>query len=158
MLFRRKQPEPPELTSEGFARWLRAGRPPFAFFAGLSELEQEALAGIGDALEQDRIEALALALANPQALATGAEARDAAGGDADAEESLALKLATGLIRKIGAAAKANAAPAAPTAPAQPVPETPTTFAGLGDRKVEDVGEAARARPKLWGQEPDAVAK
>lgn len=153
MLFRRKTSKAPELTADGYSRWLRAGRPPFAFFAGLSELEQEALANIGDGIEQDRIEALALALTHPQALASGAEARDAAAGDAAAEESLALKLAAGLVQKIGSGAKSRA-PEPPAAPAKPKP----TLAGVGERKVEDVRDVRKGEPKLWGREPDAVAR
>jgi hypothetical protein len=38
----------PDLTNAGYQRWLRAQRPPLVMFLRLSELEQEALAGMGD--------------------------------------------------------------------------------------------------------------
>ena len=40
MIFRRKKA--PELTNEAHARWLRAGRPPYLLFLGLSAVEQTA--------------------------------------------------------------------------------------------------------------------
>ncbi len=45
-IFRRKAL--PELTTDAYKRWLRAHRPPWLFFLGLSELEQESLARLGD--------------------------------------------------------------------------------------------------------------
>lgn len=144
MFFRRKQPE---LTTDAYVRWLRAQRPPMALFLTLSELEQEALAEMGDGHTQELVEALALALANPQALAAGVDVRDAAAGDSGVEESLAKSLAKGLAAKLSGAQKPASGPIAP-----PVDMPRETFAGMGERRVTELSDNTK-RPALFGQHP-----
>ena len=131
MIFQRKKA--PELTNEAHARWLRAGRPPYTLFLGLSEIEQEALAQIGDDHDTDRAIALGYAIADPQA--------------AD-EESLARRLAEGLIGKL-AGSKAPPSPDAPTS----MPRE--TLAGFGERRAETHTDNS-AKPSLFGRQPDEV--
>jgi len=151
MFFR--TPPPPELTNAGYSRWLRAQRPPLQWFLGLSALEQEALACIGDAHVEEEIEALALALANPRALEAGIEVRAAAAGDAAVEESLARRLAAGMASKIQEFTRATAAPVVP-----PVTMPRETLAGFGERRQEThTVHGANPRPKLFGMEPDRFA-
>ena len=57
-MFGRRNQLPP-LTNDTYARWLRAQRPPLPMFLGLSEIEQEALAGIGDDYVSECITVLA---------------------------------------------------------------------------------------------------
>ena len=137
MIFQRKKA--PELTNEAHARWLRAGRPPYTLFLGLSEIEQEALAQIGDDHDTDRAIALGYAIADPQAADDGVSAVQ---GDAGAEESLARRLAEGLIGKL----------AGSKAPPSPPRET---LAGFGERRAETHTDNS-AKPSLFGRQPDEV--
>ena len=147
MFFRKKQPAP-ELTNDAYQRWLRAQRPPLPLFLGLSQVEQEALACIGDDHAQELIEALTLALANPQALAAGIDVRAAEAGDTGAEESLARALASALAAKVK---KAQQAP-----PAAPTSMPRESLAGFGDRRTE-THKDNKKRPQLFGRTPDEVA-
>ena len=143
MIFQRKKA--PELTNEAHARWLRAGRPPYTLFPGLSEIEQEALAQIGDDHDTDRAIALGYAIADPRAADDGVSAVQ---GDAGAEESLARRLAEGLIGKL-AGSKAPPSPDAPTS----MPRE--TLAGFGERRAETHTDNS-AKPSLFGRQPDEV--
>jgi len=140
MFFRRK-PQAPELTGPAYSRWLRAHRPPLTLFLGLAELEQEALADIGDAHAQELVEAFALALSNPQALAAGVDARDAAQGDTGVEATLAAQLAKGLAAKLAGNQQA----------AQPVEMPRETMAGFGERKVAEL-DTKDKRPSFLGKQ------
>lgn len=151
MFFRKKQPAP-ELTNDAYHRWLRAHRPPFTFFLGLSQVEQEALACIGDDHAQEMIEAHALAVANPRALEAGLAVRDAEAGDVDAEESLARTLASAFVAKIKRKA---AEPAAPPQQAAPTSAPRESLAGFGTRR-KVTHQDNRKRPALFGREPDEV--
>lgn len=82
--------EPQEITSQSYERWLRAQRPPFEFFFGLSELEQETLARCGDDYQQDICLAIGHALRDPVAAELGARA---ASGDKTAEATLLDRIA-----------------------------------------------------------------
>ena len=140
MFTRRKAPAP-ELTQDAYGRWLRAQRPPMVLFLGLSEIEQEVLACMGDEHATEMVEAFALAMANPQALATGVEIREAEAGDTGAEASLAQQLAAGLAAKLKATQKA------------PEPWSPPreTMAGFGERRNVETKTIGR-KPKLFGRE------
>lgn len=138
-MFRRKKPP---LTSEAYRRWLRAQRPPLLDFLRLSDVEQEALAMLGDEYVQDVAVAFGHAAANPQAAGDGI---GAARGDAIAEESLVRQMAAGFAKAI--TAKASAKP-----PAQPWTPPRETFAGFGARQTSSTVDDARARPRLFGQE------
>lgn len=115
-MFRRK-PQPPSVTNEAYRRWLRAWRPPFAWFLGLPDADQEQLAILGDERSQDLAVAVGYAVADPSLADAGLAA---AAGDAAGEEQLALRLAAGLAERL----------AKPAAPPKPVP----TLAGFGRRR------------------------
>lgn len=89
-LFARKHPL--DITATAYARWLRAGRPPFDDFLRMSDVDQEGLATLGDNHHEDLCVALATALTNPEALVTGSQAGDAAEPPEDAIE-IARKMA-----------------------------------------------------------------
>lgn len=144
-MFSRKSP--PELTNEGYARWLRAQRPPLPWFLALSVLEQETLAGLGDEYLQDFAVAVGYAVTDPQAADDGISA---AGGDTQAEESLLRRLAAGFVQKIQTAREPEQAPL----------ETPDvrpseTLSGFGERRTEThtTSGGARSAPKLFGVDP-----
>lgn len=94
MIFRRPRLA---LSNEGYRRWLRAQRPPMVWFLGLSEIEQEQLALLGDEHAQDLAIAMGYAIQDPQAADAGVSA---AGGDLAAEETLARRLASGLAERL----------------------------------------------------------
>lgn len=140
MFFRRRKPP---LTSAAYGRWLRAQRPPLLDFLKLSEVEQEALALIGDEYMQDLAVAIGYAVRDPQAAGDGI---GAARGDATAEESLVRQLAATFAKTIAAKTKPKPEPWSPPK---------ESFAGFGERKTTTVTDNARKRPKLFGQEPTA---
>lgn len=149
MFFRRKTPAP-ELTNEAYARWLRAQRPPFAMFLGMSELEQEALARLGDESLQDFAVAIGYAVADPRAADAGISA---AQGDTGAEETLARRLAAAFAAKLTAKAPPPPAPAG-----TPTSMPRETLAGFGERRVEEHKRAngRPVAPTLFGRQPDGV--
>lgn len=101
-MFGRRNQLPP-LTNDSYARWLRAQRPPLPMFLGLSEIEQEALAGLGDDYVSECITVLAGAL-------RGEEAAEVPKDDAEAAAGL-LDIAGGIAR----AALQHRTPIAPKA-------------------------------------------
>jgi len=114
-----KRSPPPEITNEAYARWLRACRPPFAWFAGLSVEVQEQLALLGDEHRQDAALAIAYAVRDPELAEAGI---GAAAGDAGAEETLARRVAAGLVQRIVGRQDPQAPPRSPiseTAPPDP---------------------------------------
>ena len=148
MIFRSKQPE---LTNDGYARWLRAQRPPLQWFLALSAVEPETLADLGDANTEEHIEALALALTNPAALAAGADVREAA-NDPTIEESMIRQVAGAFAARIQ---QARGAPQkAPTPPGSMPRET---LAGFGERHTEThTTKGGPRRPDFLGKAPDEV--
>ena len=147
MIFRKK----PTLTNASYALWLRAQRPPLQWFLALSDVEQATLADLGDANTEEHIEALALALANPQALAAGANVRDAA-ADSSVEESMLLQVAQQFANRIREGRKA---PQAAPSPAGSMPRE--TLAGFGERHTEThETTGGPRRPNFLGKAPDEV--
>jgi hypothetical protein len=130
-MFFRRRPTPPTVTvtNESFRRWLRAYRPPWAWFLGLSELEQEQLAMIGDEHSQDVLLALGHAIADPSLAEAGVAASR---GDARGEEALVRRIAESFATAIAARTPAPAAPA--KAP---------TMAGIGQRSPTKVASGSR---------------
>ena len=112
-------------------------------FLGLSEIEQEALAQIGDAHDVDRAIALGYAIADPKLADEGVSAVQ---GDTTAEESLAMRLAEGLAAKI-----LDKRPAQTTGQAQSMPRE--TFAGFGEKRREEL--TTQPKPRLFGKEAEA---
>jgi enoyl-CoA hydratase/carnithine racemase len=101
-MFKRKQPQP-ELTNDAYARWLRAQRPPLVMFLGLSALEQEQLAALGDQHTLDLCATLGYALQNPEAVDAGSA--DRFGTDAESEIDLAKQLAARFAEKLAGKAE-----------------------------------------------------
>ena len=124
-MFGRRNQLPP-LTNDTYARWLRAQRPPLPMFLGLSEIEQEALAGIGDDYVSECITVLAETL-------RGSEENHVPKDDAEAAAGL-LDIAGGIAR----AAMQHRVPVAPKA---------TGFGGSGGsaKPQHDDGSAARRK-------------
>ena len=116
-----------DLTTEAYRRWLRALQPqPIAWFLSLSELEQEALAGLGDDYVADRT-------AGPQ-------------DDVDA----ASELVRGLVERMGGA-QPPATQAYPPSPLSMAGATHRRQAHEGQRQ-----QAKDAGRRLFGREPDPV--
>lgn len=116
----RKKPLP-EVTTAVYARWLRAQRPPFTWFAGLSEPEQEALAACGDGYAENFAIAVGYAVQDPAAAAAGVDSQR---GDPEAESELLHRMAAATVQRLLAAKPASAPkPAAPTM-------SPPTMAGI----------------------------
>lgn len=142
-MFWRKKPGPVDVTTDAHARWLRAGRPPYEAFMRMPQIEQEALAAVGDEFDTDRAIALAYAIADPQAADAGVDAVD----NSTAEETLVRRLASGFVEKIQKARQSEQAP--PSEPPKPPRES---MAGFGDRRSETHTDRRRA-PTLFGEEP-----
>lgn len=138
--FRRKKPVP-TVTNESFARWLRAWQPPWAVFHGLSEIEQEQMARLGDERADDLAVVLSCALSDPQG---AADSVAASRGDMAAEESLARRVAADTIARIAASASRPA----PVEPPRP------TLAGIGERRAAAATAPGRGK-SLFGRKADA---
>lgn len=89
--------ELPLVTSEVYGRWLRAQRPPFQWFAELGELEQEALAGVGDGYVENLAIAIGFAVQDPAAAASGVDTQR---GDPEAEAELLGRMAAATVRRM----------------------------------------------------------
>ncbi len=141
--FRKKTPPDVSLTSDAFRRWLRAHSPqPLSFFLGLTEAEQETLAGLGEEYDEDGFIALAYAIRDPEAAAFGATSED----DLGIEETLVQRMA----EQIAAAAAQNAPGSTPA-------RTPPTMGGITKRRAAFDVEAKRAQSegrRLFGREAD----
>jgi hypothetical protein len=141
-MFWRRRPIP-ELTNDAHARWLRAGRPPYELFLGLSVLEQEQLALIGDEVTADRAIALGYAIRDPRAAELGV----AAPTDAGAEERLATQLAASVLGRLTKPSGNVIAP--------PVEMPRESLAGFGERRTETHERAGRRRSRtLFGKPAD----
>ena len=85
------------LTNDVYSRWLRAQRPPMDLFCGLTQIEQEQLAMLGDEYVQDVCVALGYANQHPRAAEAGL---DQERGGSDGEAQLAAQLAKNIAAKI----------------------------------------------------------
>jgi hypothetical protein len=131
----------PDLTNEGYERWLRAQRPPFDWFLALSEVEQEQMALMGDAHMQDLAIALGYAIRDPEAADAGMSAMQ---GDASAEATLATKIAQGFASKLADMQRTEQAAEARTSRSAP------SMSGFGDRRSFDEQKPPQA--SLWNVE------
>lgn len=98
--WRKQAPEPkplPVVTTAVYGRWLRAQRPPFQWFAELPELEQEALAGVGDGYVENLAIAVGFAVQDPAAAASGIDTQR---GDPEAEAELLGRMAAATVRRM----------------------------------------------------------
>ena len=143
MMFWRKKTDPIEVTTETHARWLRAGRPPYEMFHRMTQVEQEALAQIGDEFDADRHVALAYAIADPPAADASIDAPE----NPASEETLVRRLAAGMVQKIQAGREA-----AEDEPQEPIEMPRESLAGFGERRTETHTDRRRA-PTLFGAEP-----
>lgn len=148
-MFRRKPKPEVALNETAYARWLKACRPqPLAWFLGLSEADQQALATLGEAYTADLIVAVGLA-SQSEAAAYGVYAKvDREAAEAGLLQSLSMM----------AASKASSAPA--RRPGEPkYGEKPTTLSGVLDEQKQNKARAdaeARERaPVFLGRKPDA---
>ena len=122
----------PVLTNAAYSRWLRAQRPTLLWFLGMTELEQEQLALLGDLHARDFAVAVGWAVSNPQLAEAGSAA---AGGDVGGEETLARQVAGNLVRRILARGSGGDGGRAAASPA--------TMAGFGERSAA-ASQAAKA--------------
>lgn len=141
-MIRRKQP--PTVTNESYKRWLRAQRPSWAWFFGLTELEQEQLAIMGDEQIQDIIISLGYAIQDP-ALADASIG--ASQGEARGEEELARRMVDGLAARLLTQQHAEQVKAQRRKPVE-------TLAGFGSRQQATSQQPARKRPQLFGRPAD----
>lgn len=140
MFFRRKPPAPTvTVTNESFRRWLRASRPPWAWFLGLSELEQEQLAMIGDEHTQEVILAIGYAVSDPKLAEAGVEASR---GKASGEETLVRRLAESFAQAIVGRESRNQSRMRDPARSPAEPPAPT-FSGFGERKASAVANGTK---------------
>jgi len=140
------EPEPPTVTVETHGRWIRAGRPPYQWFAELPADQQEALAQVGDAHDIDRAIAIGYAVRDPEAAEKGIAA---AAGDLDAEADLVQRLAARAVEKMLGSRSQPTAPA-PTA-------QPPSMGGLAARRQgrQEQEQAGRDRGRSFlGRAPE----
>lgn len=139
----RKKPVTNPVTNPAYARWLRAQSPqPLAFFMGLSEVEQETLAMLGDDYIEDQMIAVAYAIADPDAAAMGVGREEE-----DMEEQ-------DLASRVGAAIVARHSPAQ-----APPARRPLTMGGVTKRRLQheqDDQEARNEGRSLFGRAPDPI--
>jgi|DEB0MinimDraft_4_1074332.scaffolds.fasta_scaffold41297_3 hypothetical protein len=143
MIFRRRTI--PTVTNDAYRRWLRAQRPAWAWFFGLTELEQEQLALLGDEHTQDLIVSLGYAIQDPALADASIGAQQ---GEARGEEALAKRLVDGLAARILARQDAPQAPKPRSMPS-------ATLAGFGSRtQAAAAPKAGRRTPQLFGRPAD----
>ena len=100
------EPEEITVTSEGYANWLQAGKPPFNWFMGLEPAFQDHLATRGTVFRVEGILAMARAIYDPEVFEA-----EQYGDEAKVSEVLASRLAAqGLAHVHGEAAQEPAAP------------------------------------------------
>lgn len=122
----------PTVTNEIYSRWLRAGRPPFPWFCGLVEDEQEQLALLGDDYAQDLVIAVGYAVRDPELADAGISA---AAGDPVGEETLARRAMELVVTRILAGRQA----------------APQTGPGAGSEASRDPGPGTTGDPRTSGQ-------
>lgn len=144
--------DPPDvsLTSDAYRRWLRAHSPqPLSFFLGLTELEQETLAGLGEEYDEDNHLGLAWAIRDPEAALFGATNEGEDDDDLSLEEALVQRIATNVATR--------SAQVAQDAPGLAQPRKPLTMGGITERRLADELEVKQAHNngrRLFGREPD----
>lgn len=170
----------PVVTNETFSRWLRAGRPPFSWFCGLAEEEQEQLALLGDDYAQDLVIAVGYAVRDPELADAGISAT---AGDPVGEETLARRAMELVVTRIlagrqtvpqtgpgaGSEASQDLGPGTPgdlRTPDQIVSgpvsgplgrRAPETLGGLGKRRLDREDQRQQAKDegrRLFGRAPD----
>lgn len=144
-MFGKKEQTPTvEVTNDSYARWLRAGRPDFFWFLGLSEINQEQLAVIGDEYIHDVVVAAGYAVRDPDLAQATVEVNS---GQATGEEAMARRMMDTLIGKLirRDAARSSAAPQR----AAPGP----TMAGFGSR----ASKPSSAAHQLFGAARGPIA-
>lgn len=155
MAFPWSHKSPVDASPAGYARWLRAYRPPLDWFLRLSELEQEALAQVGDSHAIEAAVVVAEVAADP---ATAADVEHARAGDVESEVSLAQQLIRGLAQQVTAGRRPAAGPPQAADP-NDVPGT-TTAAGFGSRRSETTRDSAdrpaEALASLTGRAPEVT--
>lgn len=164
-------PEPAkevELDAARYTRWLRACRPPLPWFLALSEAEQETLAGLAEAWQQDILIAAGWAIRDPEAAALGvrAQAGDAAAEDELLRRAMAAQAPRGRAPIDSLAAQSRAVASAPLeAVAASRPACPEDEAlGMGGvterRRARETGEADQVArmSRLFGAPPTGVAR
>lgn len=143
-LWRRRKPREVEATSESYALWLRAQRPPLPWFLEQPRAAQEMLAELGDEYVRSVCLETGYAVADPAV----AEAGMNAATNVDAESVLLQKLtdtaAAGLQRPTPSSNPPNGAPA-------------LSMGGITERRR--AADEARQRGKdngrsLFGRPPD----
>lgn len=148
-LFKRKSLPDVSLTGDAYRRWLRAHSPqPLSFFLGLTEAEQETLAGFGEDYDEDGYIALAYAIRDPEAAAFGATVE---GEDND------LGIEEALVQRMAATIATRAAQNAQEAAGSTQVRNPPSMAGITKRRAEADLEDKRAQGRgrrLMGREPD----
>ena len=145
MIFRRRTI--PTVTNDAYRRWLRAQRPSWAWFFGLTELEQEQLALLGDEHTQDLVISLGYAIQDPALADASLGAQQ---GEARGEEELAKRMVQSLAARILTRQEAPQAPPTPSMPS-------ASLAGFGSRRQASTGVKASRRPaQLFGRPADAA--
>lgn len=151
-MFRRK-PKQVELTRESYAWWLRAQRPDLRWFLGLSAVEQESLAQLGDEYVQDWILALSYSVQNPEAAEAGLDAAN----DVESEEQLVATLARNFAARLGTPnISGMSQPGTPK-----VPPAPQSMGGFGERRAASEARQRSERVagrSFLGRAPDEVAE
>ena len=157
--------KPKILNNEAYARWLRAQKPDETMFYSLNEEEQETLAMIGEAYQEDYILGLASAILSPVETL-------AAGGDKEAEEDIATRVGQALLERISKGTVPST-PFSPETPGgytdspyaqsprevrrDPLANGPVTMGGReerrGIRKAQEVAEISKSKT-LFGRSPD----
>ena len=142
MIFSRKTLEA-VLTNEAYSRWLLACRPqPIAWFLGLSQLEQETLAALGQEHTEDICIGIGYAVQDPAAAEAGLDADT----NPESEEVLVRRLAAEFVAKAQNGTQEAAKPA-----------TPLSMGGVSQRREESdqARQASKDRSRvLFGRLPD----
>lgn len=134
----------PALTNESYGRWLRASRPPFAWFMSQPDDVQEQLALLGDSYATELCLSIGYAVRNPQA----AEASTAsATSPGEAEVDLVQQLAASAVQRLMGRSEKQAAP-----------PSRETMGGIGERRQQAIERRRDAvAGRFMGRAPDAEA-
>lgn len=144
-MFGRKRREV-ELTNEAYARWLRAQRPPFEWFLGRSEVEQEALAMQGDEYTRGLALDIGYAVVNPEVAEAGVDAPQ----NPQSEETLLKQVMAGAVEHVLSKSRNGASGARE-------PDSSLTLAGVAERREKAKKarqEEIDASRSFLGRKPD----
>lgn len=131
-----------ELTAEAYTRWLRASSPqPIQWFLNIPELEQQALAILGDSYTEEIWEGLAVRI-------TG-ESQEEAAQETESEEAYIRRLASEGIQNILGSQPPSVAPQRPEPSLVGVTQRKDAAA---KKRVDD----KLAQKKFLGRDPDVV--